>query len=357
MIEPVGAGATEIGGDFHWGGLPPEPRLPWPSPCVWFSLGRQSLLALWDHNRRGATVWIPSYFCNHVTNWWKKQGIETRFYEDDPRDAVPVWSTIQAQENDFVLAVNYFGVREGEGWSQWKAAHPDVLLVEDHSHDLHSPWAVHSHADFAFASVRKTFVVPDGGLLWSPRDHPLPPPPLSQNRDASALKFAAMIWKREYLQNPRQDNKATFRKFQLEGEAGLDDGRLEALSPWSAALVEGGFPEAWRRRREHNVRRFLDRVQWNDKVRPLFSTWSKGCCPLAPILLLAGQEERDRLRWQLIKCDVYPPVHWVQEPNLALKAIELSQRILTIPLDQRYGDCEVERVAMHVNDIINDHSS
>jgi hypothetical protein len=52
------------------------------------------------------------------------------------------------------------------GWEERRAA-SEWLLVEDHSHDPFSPWAVGSSADYAFCSLRKTLPVPDGGLLWS----------------------------------------------------------------------------------------------------------------------------------------------------------------------------------------------
>ena len=76
-------------------------------------------------------------------------------------------------KNDVVLAVNYFGVRAGEPWQQWREKHACVLL-EDHSHDPVSGWAQSSRADYAFSSLRKTMPVPDGAILWSPLGHPLP---------------------------------------------------------------------------------------------------------------------------------------------------------------------------------------
>ena len=74
----------------------------------------------------------------------------------------PRWETIGAGRGDAVLAVNFFGAGTGTGWADQRAA-ADWLLVEDHSHDPFSPWAVGSNADFAFSSLRKTLPVPDGG--------------------------------------------------------------------------------------------------------------------------------------------------------------------------------------------------
>lgn len=343
-------GSLEIGGDYHWAGLPPEPKLPWPEEATWYALSRHAVLELWNRLENTGSLWLPSYFCYHIAGWWEKRGIKLRAYDSDPRDAGPRWESIGAQSGDFVLAVNYFGASSGAGWGEWRDANPQVVLIEDHSHDLLSTWARESKADYAFGSVRKCFMSPDGGVLWSPRGHELPAVDSPLHWHASALKLAAMMWKAEYLQGHGSlSDKENFRSFQLNGESQFDDMPCVTVSPWSKVLVGGGYPIPWRQRREANVRRFLGKVKWNETVQPLFTVWPEGHCPFAAMLLFAGQQERDAMRRHLIENNVYPPVHWGQDPNGDARAIELSQRILTIPLDQRYGESEVDYVAALVN--------
>jgi hypothetical protein len=222
-----------------------------------------------------------------------------------------------------------------------------VVLVEDHTHDPFSDWASCSSADYAFASMRKTFFVPDGALLWSPKDLALPPEPSGMTWSGSALKLAGMIWKTEYLTGGSADPgiKATYRSLQIEGEETLLQTRNTSISPWSRALLEGGYPEAWRRQREDNVRIFLDLVAGQEGIQPLFEDWPTRHCPFNPILIFQSEGEREAVRSELVEAQVFPPVHWNPLPEASHRARDLSQRILTIPLDQRYSPQDVRIVA------------
>jgi hypothetical protein len=69
--------------------------------------------------------------------------------------------------------MNYFGLRTPPDLELPEG----VEVLEDHSHDPVSAWAEQSSADFCLASLRKTLPINDGGALWSPVGHRLPPAP------------------------------------------------------------------------------------------------------------------------------------------------------------------------------------
>ena len=103
----------EVGGEFHWMGLPPAPFIPWPNAASWYLLGRHALVALLQLLPPGPRrLWVPSYFCFDVADYWRSF-IEVATYSDDPRRAEPEWSTLQPEATDVVIPVNYFGVRSG----------------------------------------------------------------------------------------------------------------------------------------------------------------------------------------------------------------------------------------------------
>jgi len=341
----------EIGGEFHWPGLPQRPLLTWPEPHVWFALGRQVVIEIWrKHSREGAgtTLWVPDYFCPVIRCSWELAGIDVRSYSDNPILACPNWDTMRPAPGDLVLAVNYFGVREGKAWQEWYKEQECIILIEDHTHDPFSSWAVNSEADYVFVSVRKTFPVPDGGLLWSPKKkHALAQRPLRKNWTGSALKFAAMVLKKKYLYSflGMTPVKSAFRRLQVRGEKVLSESEGLSLSPWSCFFLEPGFPKRWRYRREENVRRFLELTTNAKDFEALFTSWPEGHCPFNAVLVFPFGELRDRYRDQLISQDVYAQIHWILDPDTAPYALDLSRRILTIPLDQRYGPEDVDRIA------------
>ena len=82
-------------------------------------------------------LWLPDYFCHEVARGWGESA-EVLLYEDDPRWDEPRWETLQPEPRDAVIAVNYFGVRTGDPWFEWRREH-ECVLVEDHAHDPASP--------------------------------------------------------------------------------------------------------------------------------------------------------------------------------------------------------------------------
>jgi hypothetical protein len=330
----------EVGGEFHSPVETPRPFHPWPRPAVWHALGRHAVEALVEMLRPG-TLWLPDYFCHEVAVGWEGL-VEVRTYEDDPRWAEPQWESLLTARGDMVLAVNYFGASEGTTWEVRSG--DDFVLVEDHSHDPFSPWAVGSNADYAFSSLRKTLPVPDGAILWSPRGLDLPPQP-RQTAEGSELKLAAMLLKGRYLENAGDDAlKERFRRLQIEGEEQLGKAPVAAASQAAREAVIGGAPLPWRVRRADNAVHLLGALSGLGIAEPLFDEWPAGAAPLGVVHLFESQEARDRARETLREAGVYCPVHWPIEPA-SERVRDLSARVLTIPTDWRYSAADMERVA------------
>jgi len=337
----------EIGSDFHWVGICPGTCLDWPSPYRLFTSGRATFLFVWQFLQNNATntLFVPGYFCAEVVTWWEKQGIVIQRYTDGPHMSSPEWETLSVSPGDAVLAVNYFGVRGRTIWDGWRNSNKDTLLIEDHSHDPLSGWAYHSQADYAFASLRKTFPAPDGAILWSPKGLPLPDEPLKGDWSGSALKLAAMVIKKDYLEGAGEHLKDIFRELQGKGESMFGETENSAVSPWSRFLLASGYPVAWREQREKNVKTLLALISTHPTIKPLFTEWPDNNCPFNIVLLFTSNDARNQCRSRLISAGVYPSVHWELNCAAPSEALALSSRIMTIPVDQRYGEEDMKRIA------------
>ncbi len=341
----------EIGGDFHWQEVPQGTMLSWPQPHRWYASGRGALLALWHTlttTQIGRTVHLPVYFCPHTVAYWRARGVPIRTYLDDPSRTEPDWTTLHPNPGDVVIAVNYFGIRDSAVWHTWLAAHTNIISVGDHSHDPLSNWAFSDTFTYGFASIRKTSPIPDGALLWASGGATLPldPPPSSVGWTGSALKLAAMVLKANYLRDqPRQALKERFRELQIAGEEHLANEPVQGLSPWSRVLIDAGFPQAWREQRANNVRSLLGMLPETDRFVPLFRTWSPRQCPFNVVLMFRDATGRAEAREGLIDAQIYCSVHWPLSETSNSLAYDVSQRILTIPVDQRYGQPAIERIA------------
>ena len=341
--------AREIGSEFHWVGSPPEPCIRWHEPSAWFALGRGALQGICQKHRsgaRGSVLHVPDYFCPEVVKSLRRAGIPLKSYADEPRWPHPHWDSLKPQKGDMVLVVNYFGVRSGRFWDAWLSGKRGVVTIEDHTHDPVSEWALTSRADYAFASLRKTLPIPDGAILWSPRARALPEPQQGGGLLGSALKLTAMVLKKSYLaaQHPDLSLKAIFRRLQVDGEAAMTEATAAGLSPWTRPVLSRGFPKNWRRKREANVWRILKLGAPWTQAKPLFDSWPHGHCPFNPVLLCSSEAARETLRLRLLRADIYATVHWPLNPPVSDHALDLSRRILTIPLDQRYDVADVDRI-------------
>lgn len=339
----------ELGSEFHWPGLPKPPLLPWPQPAAWYMLARHAVAAVAQmESGKKPTLWLPSYFCPEVAECCRGC-CEIREYRDLPCWTEPDWKSLEPRPQDIVLAVNYFGVRDGQPWKDWrKRVH--CVLLEDHSQDPFSTWAATSTADFVFASARKTMPIPDGAILWSPIGRKLPSQPAGGNWSGSALKGAAMVYKMEYLRGAgTEELKRRFRDLQLRGEDLMRKSEISAISPGSFAYIADGVPQAWRDRRLANSRHLLNKLRSVELVDCMISRWPEGAVPLALPILFPSRSEREECQGLLQRHKIYCPVHWVCSTSDA-DALDLSARILSLPVDQRYGDPDMDRIAEVLGD-------
>jgi hypothetical protein len=339
----------EVGGEFHLPVDTPGPYHRWPENAVWYALGRHAVEVLISQ-LGSPRLWLPDYFCHEVAERWRR-ATQVELYEDDPRWPEPRWSSLQPGPRDLVVAVNYFGVRHGAAWREWREGTP-CLLVEDHAHDPASEWATTSSADYAFSSLRKTLPVPDGAILWSPRRLGLPEQPAG-GADGSQLKLAAMLLKGEYLGRGDEELKERFRRLQADGEERLAEAPVSGASAATREALVRGIPLPWRARRSENTARLLSALHGWEVVEPLFTEWPADAAPLGAVLLFSSREKRDAARESLRETGVYCPVHWGDLVGSGVERVrELAERSLTIPTDWRYTAADMARVASLVRDAV-----
>jgi hypothetical protein len=155
-----------------------------------------------------------------------------------------------------------------------------------------------------------------------------------------------MLYKRRYLDSGETPPslKETFLELQKRGEQILPGPNNEAISAWSLDLISRGAPSLWRSRRERNVRSLLALAPSVDAGKPLFVSWPAGHCPFNAVYVFEDEAARDRVRSRLIAAQVYTPVHWLLRDG-GEASIDLSKRVLTIPVDFRCDEPQIARVA------------
>jgi hypothetical protein len=343
----------ELGSEFHWSDTflaKSTQDNTWPSHFELFSTACSALISLrYSLCSRSEIpkIHLPTFFCMNVVSRLQPH-FQICWYRDRPIEPAPDFSSLQPQAGEFVLAVNLFGLRSQPIWQEWAVQHPDVILIEDHTHDPCSAWARQSIAPYAIASFRKTLPLPDGAIIWSPIQRPLPSP-RSTAPVGGWQKLTAMLLKQGYLQSYDLP-KTAYRSLEVEGETNLHTQVDSAPSAFTAATFQYLDIKHFRQTRSDNIRHALKTLNSGELrgLNPLFQSWPEGNVPFNLILLLDTPERREALRQFLIQQQVYPAIHWRQDPKTLASndpvAIELSNRILTIPLDHRYTIADVDRV-------------
>ncbi len=348
----------EVGSEFDWSNdfisrVGEAAHL--PSDYELFSTGCASLFGLEkilnQKRDKKLRLHLPCFFCMEAASKLAK-AFDICWYRDLPTQKYPDFDTLNASPGDLVLAVNLFGIKSAQVWQDWFQKNRDVIVVEDHSHDPFSTWALQSKADYAMASLRKTLPIPDGAIIWSGKNLSLPKAFKSES-DGAYKRLSAMLLKRAYL-NGGNVSKNTYRQLEIESQDSLDDVENDRISAFSANVLNSLDVKQFRERREANIKHFLklssnfSLSEQDQNWQPLFSSWDSGSVPFNSIIICRNREIRDSLRKYLIAKSIFPPIHWPQSHNGMTSndwvAIDLSNRILTIPTDQRYSPDDVTRV-------------
>ncbi|MBW1917917.1 MAG: hypothetical protein JRI57_07840 [Deltaproteobacteria bacterium] len=327
--------------------------MPWGDNHSLYGSGRQALRALMEYgraNRGWRRLWVPSYFCQACIFCFTPL-MEVKLYPDHPWESGPQLDKIEPKPGDVLFVTNLFGLRAKPDMGALDRSQMEV--VEDHFHDPCSKWAWTSDADWCVVHLRKTLPVPDGGLLWSPAGHPLPPAlPVTPEHQVVALeKLAAMALKTLYLEDYPIE-KDNFRGLAVSGEdslrTGCAIGKVSGMTSWSANVFPTFPIEIWRERRRRNhgiVSAGLADLPWVKVLQPVTDA---DTCPYAAILVVDSPERRSHLSQKLIAARIYPTILWPFEESATKEIpqvdIDFSQRMLTIHCDLRYTEADMEYV-------------
>jgi hypothetical protein len=331
----------EIGSEFHWDPAALAPAESWlPERHELFATGCGALSALLRMLRPRGRLHVPSYFCMGVAEALSAD-VPIAWYRHRPDDGGPHFSTLRPAAGDVVLAQNLFGRDSARPWNAWMRDHPGVVVVEDHSHDPLSDWALDSLAPYAVASLRKTLPLPDGGLLWSPRGLDLPKPAGAESAGAQ-LKLAGMLLKAAWLDG-RAVGKDDFRALQQRGERTLL-GHAGPAGAFTTAVLPLLDARGLRARAVENA--LLLRAGLPGETR----AWRVlGTAPFRLQLVCPTEAGRDRLLRHLAAHGIFAPVHWRQDRGGLWsgdgEAADLAARMLTVPVDHRCSAADVRRIA------------
>ena len=335
----------EFGSDFH--------KLDWSDgksiidkidkQCRLYALGRHALESILLQENIEC-LWLPTYFCHESIISIEKLVGKIKYYSIIPTDnPYEIVGDLPIEKDDFVFLMNYFGL-----WGHLHTPNLECKIIEDHSHDLTSNWALTSRANWCIASLRKTLPIAEGGILWSPVGHKLPAYSVnSQVHLQNAVhRQTAMEMKLEYLSGG-QIEKELFLNMYRETENQFDRLPISPISEVSKLIVEKMDIDSWYSVKKSNWT-ILSHLMDKSKATIIVPD-SLNNTLFSLILLFENTSIRNKIRYRLIENGVYPAILWPIPEKFDHKAQYFGERMLSFHCDGRYKPEDMYELA----DIIN----
>ena len=327
------------------------------SDYVWMSTGRSSTrLVLQTIEKRNPdikkVVLLPPFTCHTVFEPFIDFGYEIHTMPLDLNLKTNVRDIVRCQTMygaTVVLVHRYYGFNTLPGFVQVvKTLHENgVIIIEDCTQCLYSSFPI-SDADYVVASIRKWCGVPDGGFAICKEECFTHKPNHSDEKMVDAKRRASEL-KYQFLFEGKGD-KPTFKAKYREGEELLDNQTdYYAIGDLSAAIQAELDIELLKKKRRSNFKVLLEGFQNIAGIKVIFDTLPDDVVPLYfPILV----DDREAVQDLLADNDIYAPVVWPKADNCpAIDEVSetIYEKILCIPIDQRYDVDDMQRIVNVIN--------
>jgi hypothetical protein len=272
---------------------------------------------------RPRRVLLPFYVCDAILQPLATSGTPHEFYPIT--DAFRPADDRTAEAGELMLLVNYFGAMASFVGSS-ATRDPDRIVVDDTQ-----AFFRRGHPDrWSFNSARKFFGVPDGGYLYGPAvDVETLPPSDTADCDHLLARLAG------------EDARAWEQFKQHEARIGIEP---RAMSAVSARLLGGVDMAHARRCRQANfeaLHRHLGPLNLIGLPLERAAEDAPMCYPFLPA--------RDVDKTALGRRGVFVPTLWPEIESRPEDGFEwervVARRLLPLPIDHRYGPCEMDTLA------------
>ena len=303
-----------------------------------YSSGRSALYhILLDVKKRNniSKILLPDYLCSSVVIAAEKSDVEVVFY--------PLNDKLELDEKHFaklyeekcaVLLINYFGLQNLQKQVAYvRSLNKDAIIIEDDVQGFYEFQKELIGVDYKFTSLRKTFACPDGGLV---KTENLLPEVKTVNK-FHQYKLAGSILKS--LRKPEYYDDAVYLSMFEKGESMIDDEIAEGMSDMAVNIITKTDIDRLAYIRRRNAKFICDGLE---------TLCIKTILPVAedktPLFIPVYLDDRDKVRKYLFQHNCFCPVHWPLEGLNVKKGAEMAEHELSIIVDQRYTNADMEYI-------------
>jgi len=323
---------------------------------IYFRAGRDALGAAAECiSSSDAVILLPAYCCESMVLPFETRGWIVKFYplnNDFSVNEKELIGLCEKHKVKAVLLMNFFGISPVSSIaSTIKEYSDEIIIIEDFTHTLFSDDNLSDkNIDFKISSIRKWLGIPDGAVLLTNSNYSLS---IRRNDEKFlSLRKKGMALKFKYNLEKDTDLKERYLQILRDAEACLNDySACYAISNVSINVLSSLDIEEIRQCRFTNFNHLLSLIINVPGVDLILKTAPHSVPFSLPILV----RNRDLIQRKFAERGLYAPVLWplnTQCRNTCSFSSEISDTILSLPVDQRYDYEDIEEIGKIVRSVL-----
>lgn len=300
-----------------------------------YSSGRAALyqiLKLLKQEKGVHHILLPDYLCSSVLVPVKALGLDFTFYPiDEQLELEPQSFSTLYKKDSAVLVINYFGLKDLSAQIHTiRSLDEHAIIIEDDVQAYYEFKKSLGDVDFKFTSLRKTFAVPDGGLVKTKLQLPKVEAPntFGQYKAAAAL-----------LKSMREGNfnDQIYLEMFEKGEDLIDDELESSMSNIARKLYTIVDESRVKIRRLNNASYLVEHLN-RIGIKPMLPLLEDHVPLFIPVVL----NNRDEIRRRMFQHEVFCPVHWPLDGMSVKRGADMAKHELSLIVDQRYNKNDMD---------------
>lgn len=294
--------------------------------------------------RKIRTVYLPAYCCDSMIDPFIRNGVQVKLY-DICFDGRLQYLIDTDEETDVFYVSNYFGYENtisNKLIEHFK--HKGAIIIYDKTHSLFmTNDATDVLADYSFASIRKWLGVVCGAVVRKKEgtfDMGLKDYPYLQ------CKIDAMQEKSLFIKGRNIDKQSFLSKYCEFGHHLSEEYQGYKMDDLSIQIWQQYNKVEIRESRRKNAA-----VLHLDRNLHFMDILSANSCPIFVPIFFESLEKRNAVRTSLIEEQIYCPIHWPKNKLVTseMKVNDIFDKELSLICDQRYKECDMERILNVIN--------
>jgi hypothetical protein len=269
-------------------------------------------------------VWVPFYTCDALLHPLRLNQIPYGFYAVN--SALELAQSPTLDEEEYLIYINYFGLKTCYV-EQLSARYGDRLILDNTQAFFERGNGKH----WAFNSARKFFGVPDGGYLYAPDTAHL-----SSAYPPAEIRYQHLV---NRLLGKQQQSYAEYGAAETALNADI-----QAMSILSQTLLSAVDYATVIQKRRENFQIYHAAFHAQNQISGTIAEQIDAGVPFHYPLFLQRPIERR----SLFQNQIFVPTLWQETLNRGIPGFqlerELTQQLLPLPLDHRYGTAEINTV-------------